>query len=126
MRSLPITPSMPSSKLLKNQAGFTTPPPTKPVTTPPLLLRPSGLSQCLASSFPVCLLYVYHRPAYTATTRHLLDLAAISMISSYSLNASFLLYLPIPDPFPTSTQPPSLGVTSNDSCTRGSILYYSD
>src|SRR5260370_29457472 len=62
----------------------------------------------------------------TATTRHLSDLAAISMISSYSLNTSFLLYLPIPDPFPMSTQPPSLGVTSNDSCTRESILYYSD
>src|SRR6266852_4228567 len=62
----------------------------------------------------------------TATTGHLLDLAAISMISSYSLNASFLLYLPVPDLFPMSTQPPSLGVTSNDSCMRESILYYSD
>ncbi len=62
----------------------------------------------------------------TATTGHLLDLAAISMISSYSLNTSFLLYLPILDPFLTSMQPPSLGVTSNDSCMRESILYYSD
>ncbi len=62
----------------------------------------------------------------TATTGHLSDLAAISMISSYSLNASFLLYLPIPDLLPTSTQPPSLGVTSNDSCMHESIRYYSD
>src|SRR6266852_8883528 len=61
-----------------------------------------------------------------ATTGHLLDLAAISMISSYCLNTSFLLYLPILDPFLTSMQPPSLGVTSNDSCMRESILYYSD
>src|SRR5712691_5707917 len=29
------------------------------------VLRPSGLSQCLTPSFPVCLLYVYHRPAYS-------------------------------------------------------------
>src|SRR6266849_10047585 len=62
----------------------------------------------------------------TANTEHLSDLATISMISSYSLNASFLLYLPIPDPFPTSMQPPLLGVTFNGSCTRESILYYSD
>ena len=62
----------------------------------------------------------------TATTGHLSDLAAISMMSSYSLNASSLLYLPNPDTFPMSMQPPSLGVTSNDSCTCESILYYSD
>src|SRR5260370_36744089 len=70
--------------------------------------------------------YMYTTSLLTATTGHLSDLAVISMISSYSLNTSFLLYLPIPDPFPTSMQPPSLGVTSNDSCMRESILYYSD
>src|SRR6266852_8933736 len=61
-----------------------------------------------------------------ATTGHLSNLSAILIISSYSLNTSFLPYLPISDLFPTSTQPPSLGVTSNDSCMRESILYYSD
>src|SRR6266849_9116975 len=76
---------------------------------------------CFQSAYYMCT-----TGSLIATTGHLLNLATISMISSYSLNASSLLYLPIPDPFPTSTQPPSLGVTSNDSCMRESILYYSD